>query len=95
MADNLDDPKFRKRFILSLLDLLEMALHSLDSAVRVAMLVPDWEKHYEEALNNLALMQHSLDTFAPIRRSVEDVLAGREYGKALDEALQQLKRKPN
>lgn len=91
----MEDDELLRKLVEALVSLLESALHSLDSAVHVAMLVPDWEKRYEQAQNNLLLRQHSEDVIAPLKLAVADVLAGRGHGKALDEALQQLKRKPN
>jgi len=89
------DEEVLRKLIEALVSLLEMTLHNLDSAVHVAMLVPDWEKRYQDAQNNLLLIQHSADVIAPLKRGVEDVLAGREHGTEIDEALQLLKRKPN
>jgi hypothetical protein len=94
MANN-DEPESVRRLVSVLLDLLEASLHNLDSAVQVAMRVPDWKRIYMEALEDELLAEKSKDAIMPVRCSADAILDGREAGKELDEALEKLRRRPN
>jgi hypothetical protein len=90
-----DDDRFIKELVMGLVDLLEVSLRNFDSAIQVAMMVPDWKQRYTKSLEDELLTLHTKEKTAPIRAAVAAALEGRESGEEIAEALRRLQKPPN
>jgi hypothetical protein len=59
-----------------ILDKWEAALHSANSALQVAQMLPDWKQKYQAALSDPLLIHHTKELLAPARKILDVFLLG-------------------
>jgi hypothetical protein len=90
-----DDPMMLRFFVKYLFNAWEQAVHNLDSARLALQSVPDWEKHYQEALVNPDRLQYTSEKFSEVQNLFEAILEGTATRSQVDKLVARLSTKPN